>query len=1032
MANEKTPNQRLNELRQAAADERARLQQNPAMSREELGRSAAVLLSLRALETGALGDKGTVAAIDRTWQKNTEFFNRHAQEFAERTGPEKLRQMALSADGGKELTDTFSRYIQTLDRIPEDTPSHLMGSAGSRINRLKERMDQGAFATPDRKRMVLAEIAAARESVKAETDTFFFYDWHLRLKTKPDVSVNARRIEQELAQIPDEQIDRIFSKAKGKGYGQSVIDALDKRRTPVQKEIQAVKKFGYSLNRDHVVEAAAQLIWLSRNPDLTRQELAEAKDDDTMRDEVKEIADSPAFKRFVGGRSQEELGNLIQNLNPMAPDGMKPLTDAFETAGREQEMFDREYDPIYQSLFGTQQVKNQLMNDLGGLLSNEEFRTQLDNNGMGREALSSLNRLNDAMYEDDPQAVKEAIDKARNQMTALQFDAGDNPKYQQFFENFPAFGKIRNKLQLPEHGTGREFAMAIRGFVLSEGPRSAGGHKYLFRKVLFAQETRKDPDWENKKIDKDALVKQAEELEQQTIPLGNVLEELSAEAAYQIVDANDGGAKAEKYLTEWMQDRVRARQEIHEQTPEERVEELLSLPLRERYIKLMMSNKEDRSNTILEMLAARSLSREYGEHPEKFQTAEEVDQRFEEIRSSYSVFDKPLNYIQQNEMEHVWWDPTGADLEASFKKRMIGADRVDYWQAVDPVMYPTARQQIEGLQRAIQNNELTNREKKRGALAQILAAREMLHVRRGIRGGDERLDQTMTAEVFSRAEEIYNTLGRLPAEQLNALCDKAKEGHGGVLEEDYHALLRKQAAARDRVEGDPRRDQLPTAKERIEALQARLRGARDQAEQLRCVAGIIAARQTVGAQRGGRLGGDKRLNNTLDARKLEEREQDVAEYLSNLPDATLRTLVSQAAEGHGGAMTETYKAANTYGVQLDALRTRAARGEQIDPARALELHVLIEKGLKSEHDSIDESIIKKNMNQIRKMPGYREFAEDPKTLELLKDGDYRQLTVQYRDHVKTAFDNQTVDNLMQQWEVLKKPEEEPGPEQQMQ
>ena len=47
----------------------------------------------------------------------------------------------------------------------------------------------------------------------------------------------------------------------------------------------------------------------------------------------------------------------------------------------------------------------------------------------------------------------------------------------------------------------------------------------------------------------------------------------------------------------------------------------------------------------------------------------------------------------------------------------------------------------------------------------------MLHIRRGIRGGDERLDQTMTAEVFSRAEEIYNTLGRLPAEQINALCD---------------------------------------------------------------------------------------------------------------------------------------------------------------------------------------------------------------------------------------------------------------------
>ena len=48
------------------------LRQNQAVSPEEMEQSVTVLLSLRALETGALNENSTVAAIDRTWQKNTE------------------------------------------------------------------------------------------------------------------------------------------------------------------------------------------------------------------------------------------------------------------------------------------------------------------------------------------------------------------------------------------------------------------------------------------------------------------------------------------------------------------------------------------------------------------------------------------------------------------------------------------------------------------------------------------------------------------------------------------------------------------------------------------------------------------------------------------------------------------------------------------------------------------------------------------------------------------------------------------------
>ena len=384
-----------------------------------------------------------------------------------------------------------------------------------------------------------------------------------------------------------------------------------------------------------------------------------------------------------------------------------------------------------------------------------------------------------------------------------------------------------------------------------------------------------------------------------------------------------------------------------------------------------------------------------------------MDQRFNRLQGSYNVFNKAMDYIQNNEMHLVEGDErTGADLEAAYKKAMIGEDRLEYWQGVDSVMYPTAREQIEGLQRRLKYKELTNSTRKQNALAQILAARETLHIRRGIRGGDERLDQTMTAGVFSRAEEIYNTLGKLQAEQLDALCTKAREGHGGALEEDYHAILRKQAAAENRVQGD----QLPTARERIEALQARLRGTQDQAEKLHCVAGIIAARQTVGAQRGGMFGGDKRLNDTLDPAKLAEREQDVTLYLSNLPEKVQRDLTAQAEDGHGGAMVETYREANTVNVQMDGLRARALRGEPVDMARAVAL-AIAKKGEKDGPEPVEENSVRKNMRLTRKMAGYDAFAEDPKALDLLKAGNYQQLVANYRDHVSKAQEIQFAEQI---------------------
>ena len=161
------------------------------------------------------------------------------------------------------------------------------------------------------------------------------------------------------------------------------------------------------------------------------------------------------------------------------------------------------------------------------------------------------------------------------------------------------------------------------------------------------------------------------------------------------------------------------------------------------------------------------------------------------------------------------------------------------------------------------------------------------------------------------------------------------------------------------------------------------------------------------------FGGDKRLNDTLDPAKLAEREQDVALYMSNLPEKVQNALAAQAEEGHGGAMMETYREANTVKTQMDGLRTRALGGEPVDMARAIAL-AIVKKGDKDSPEPLDEDAVRKNMLLTRKMPGYEAFAGDPKALDLLKSGNYPRLVVNYRDHVAKAQENQFAEQVREQ------------------
>ena len=75
----------------------------------------------------------------------------------------------------------------------------------------------------------------------------------------------------------------------------------------MQREMTAVKEYGYSADKDQVRSAAAKLLWLNQHREMTGEELEEAKSEGTMDDEVADIADSPAFKRMVDAFSEEDF-----------------------------------------------------------------------------------------------------------------------------------------------------------------------------------------------------------------------------------------------------------------------------------------------------------------------------------------------------------------------------------------------------------------------------------------------------------------------------------------------------------------------------------------------------------------------------------------------------------------------------------------------------------------------------------------------------------------------------------------------------
>lgn len=229
----------------------------------------------------------------------------------------------------------------------------------------------------------------------------------------------------------------------------------------------------------------------------------------------------------------------------------------------------------------------------------------------------------------------------------------------------------------------------------------------------------------------------------------------------------------------------------------------------------------------------------------------------------------------------------------------------------------TAKQRIEELQKLIKSKKVDDEEKAMYAM-QILAIREAVNAERG----GKNLDAQVTPELLRQAENRAKDLNRelYYALQINDpsyekagmkafqkyIFSNATKGHGGQMMENYNMIMRKKLNFETREEAlpedmDVRR--MPTAKERIEVLQQQLRiEGFDIGEdnRRRCLAGILAARESVGAVRGG-----KNLKNTIpDAKRFNRQAAEFDLKLSVLDEKEMEKLNQLAIKGHGGEMKE--------------------------------------------------------------------------------------------------------------------------------
>ncbi|SNU08296.1 hypothetical protein SAMN06297422_11742 [Lachnospiraceae bacterium] len=1011
------PRRQLDSYKNQINDLRQRLRQNQEMTKDAQIDAIAALLTWQVMENASFQDLCTDRKVKACWQRNYEKNKAIAAEFYNALGQNKIQSILRNNDNDKTLVKNFKIYIADRDRFPENLESPYKIKASYRIQQLKENMKKGKYQSPDERRHALAEILAVREAVKAGRGSAFSMHWTLSARYVPgDVSKEADRIDEELKKVPSEILEEHYRRMQGITFGGAMQEALEPYRKPaVVREMLQVQETLKDLQAENAHKAGAKLIWLLKHQNMTDEEFSEAKAGD-MIDEVENIQNSLVYNRFVQSMSEKEFMNILKNVDPKHPEKGQELLEAYDRA----EQMEAQRDPWAINLY------NRLMSDPQALanfqktineLSNPDFLKALNVTLGDKNVL--YNRLDDfkeALFnidEDKNNFIKQAeLFRERFCFCHNTYFSTDNKKH--IYDDFPKFKEFYDEMNFPEQGTAENMLLHQMGGVepLNEAVGDAGYANAFFGRIAFYEQVRGSADWKKVQIDKNQLKKRMDELNasfgERDMSIANLL---SSEKLYSLVRTPGNEKELLNIYNKAIADRNAELERMNTQTVEDRIEEIAEFSKRRNLFNAGAIDRDDIEDAQVEVLLSRKVCKEYTEHPENFKTVDDVNKCWEKYYSSYN---KVVDHSYQNRGDdaknfRLLQDESGQTLEDAIKKSIPGCRTdIELMKNIDASLQPTAREHIEAITKSIRSNlnpvDITLfswKNKTANFLSSIIAAREVLQVRPGIPGGDDRMNVKMNDRIYDKAHKIKTRLlNDLKDDELFKLYQAAAEGHGGKLQESYRKLMEQKASEMDAIPEQTPENQLPSAKLRIESMQKKLKTAKNMQEKLHCVAEIIAARQLTEAVRGDIFGGDDRLNDTLDPKKLSKISKDVEDYLSYMPEEVLNRLIRKAGRGHGGAMTEEYMAQNTYQNQSKWMRAAyenaAPDAKKPDIAKALFISLKAVK-LKNNDVTINGEGIRNRVDNLYKNPAYERFSTDPEIPNLFVRRDMNALQMKWND-----------------------------------
>ena len=270
---------------------------------------------------------------------------------------------------------------------------------------------------------------------------------------------------------------------------------------------------------------------------------------------------------------------------------------------------------------------------------------------------------------------------------------------------------------------------------------------------------------------------------------------------------------------------------------------------------------------------------------------------------------------------------------------------------------------------------------------QILAARALAKV------VEEHPEAFPTKEAMQQVYEKYEAAYRSARNRSsisNDLLDKAvlKDDEGESLSELFSKNV---AGSLSKTMHLLPAEHRPSAKEQIEALQdkAKNKKYKDTYDLRRGIAQIIAIRQEMNIQ----PGGDKKLNAKVTSKAFKETER-IYDIIERMPEEDWRRLEKKMRDGHGGKLMEEFQKVNTYESFLVNAKAREANARLAHPKQIAEImaaEFLADNQKDGMKKPADLNAIKKMAEVFEKTPAFIEMMKDPKTLELVKQGNTKEL-----------------------------------------